>query len=570
MGLAATALADGASLERAASTPALDSTYAQDAIETQRDKILVIGASDGSSDVLGGHVYQGDTYAFRNNAAGTECLMYKGTSIGWVLQDLGDYIAFDAGTAVFAEGETVTGGSSGHTATIQRVAHRAGTWAGNDAEGLLVITGATGTFQDNETITSATGSATTDGTVTANALQPGGRFECKNYNFFGTSGSFRMYGVDGVSTAFEWDGTYFVPIFTGNTNDAPTHVEINEYHLTLCFEKGSLQNSGTGFPFLWSGGGAAEFGTGDELIGLQKEVGSSLIVLCRNRTFAIKGKNTVDSPFSLESISDESGGIEWTMQRIGSTRFLDDRGFTKVKAVQDYGDFDSSTYSQLIKPLIQSKKLDAVSSIIVKSKNQYRVFFNDGSCIVAAFQDNKLSGFTMSQFVNSSGSSVSALCTANGEDSDGEEVMFFGSSDGYLYQLDKGTSFDGSAVDASLILAYNNLGSPSYDKQFKKVTIEADGSAGTVIEYNVLLDYSSGRAPAGITLQETLAAGGSYWNEAIWNAFTWASEDVAQIEGNITGVGRTISLQISSSGIYVEPHTLYGLTYHYLPRKLVR
>ena len=67
---------------------------------------------------------------------------------------------YDAETGAFAEGETLTGGTSGATATIQRVID-------NGTIGTLLLTGISGTFQDNETITDgATGSADADGTVT--------------------------------------------------------------------------------------------------------------------------------------------------------------------------------------------------------------------------------------------------------------------------------------------------------------------------------------------------------------------------------------------------------------------
>ncbi len=564
--------ADGTAVKRGAATPAEDATHAQDAIETQRALILKVGVSDASGSVRGVHEYNGDVYGFRDNAAGTECLMWKATSTGWVQQSLGNRIPFtDGGAGVaYVESEVITGTTSGASATINRVVLQSGTW-GTDAKGYFIVgTVTAGPFQAEATTGSIAGAVPIDSAEIANTFLPGGRFEFENYNFFGTSGSFRMYGVDGVNPAFEWDGTVFVPILTGNTNDNPTHLAINEYHLMLCFEKGSLQNSSTGLPYRWAGLGAAEIGTGDELIGLIKEVGSALIVICRNRTFALFGKNTTASPWDLRTISDKSGGIEWTLQRIGVTRWLDDRGFTKLSAVQAYGDFKDSVYSQLIEPLILEKKNNVTASLIVKNKNHLRTFFDDGTGVIATFSDNKLSGFTQFRYIDSGGLSIVANCTNNGEDSNGSERIFMGATDGYVYQIDKGTSFDGGTVSSTLILNYSHLGSPSYNKQFKKAVLEADGSAGTNIEYTALFNYSLGNEPVGITLDQTLTTSGSYWNNAIWDSFNWASEDVSQIEGNIDGVGFNISLQIASTGIYVEPHTLYGVTYHYIPRKRVR
>jgi len=565
-------IADGLATKRAASTPANDTIYLRDAIETQRLKILKVGAANGSGPVRGIQTYNGSEYAFRDNSGATQCLMWKSTLTGWVLQSLGNRIPFtDAGAGVaYVEGETITGTTSGASAAISRVVLQSGAW-GTDAKGYFIIGAVTaGPFQAEATTGSTAGAVPIDSAEIANTMAAGGRYEFENYNFFASTFTRRMYGVNGVSEAFEWDGTVFVPILTGNTTDTPSHLAINEYHLQLSFSNGSLQNSATGTPYVWAGGGAAEVGTGDDIVGLKKEVGGALIIICRNRTFALHGKNTVALPWDLKILSEEAGGIEWTLQRLGSTKYLDDRGFMDIKAVLDFGDFNTSTYSQLIEPLVEQKKSLAISSIIVKSKSQIRVFFSDGTGIIAGFNNNKLSGFTTLNYISSAGSSIIVQCTSNGEDSTGKEVLYFGADDGYVYKMDSGTSFDGGPVSATLQLTYSNLGSPSYDKQFKKVIIEANGSNGTEIKYNVLLDYSSGRSPAGITTIKTLTAGGSLWNTVNWNQFVWASDDVTRIESGISGVGRNIALQISSVGTYEEPYTLYGITYHYIIRKLVR
>jgi hypothetical protein len=75
-----------------------------------------------------------------------------------------DTLDFDAETAAFTIGQTLTGGTSGATATIQGIKKTSAT------SGTLYLSAVSGTFQDNETITDgATGSATEDGTLSADA-----------------------------------------------------------------------------------------------------------------------------------------------------------------------------------------------------------------------------------------------------------------------------------------------------------------------------------------------------------------------------------------------------------------
>ena len=64
-------------------------------------------------------------------------------------------LEFDTGTEEFTEGTTLTGQSSGATATIDAVTINSGTWLGGDAAGFLSLSdtsAATVTFQDGEEI----------------------------------------------------------------------------------------------------------------------------------------------------------------------------------------------------------------------------------------------------------------------------------------------------------------------------------------------------------------------------------------------------------------------------------
>lgn len=563
------ALVDGTAVIRGADTAANDATFAQSAIETQRALIGKVGAADGSGAVLGGHVYNADVYAFRNNAAGTQCLMWKATSTGWVQQALGNRVSFTSGTDEMVDSGTLT--QSGITAPIRRVVKQSGDWSSNDAAGYIIVGDVSGApFAAGAATDGASGACTLSGAETAQTIQPSGRFEFRNYNFFGSTKTKRMYGVSGVDYAFEFDGTSFVPIITGNTVDTPTHIEIYKEHLFLAFANGSLQNGSTGTPYVWSGGGANEYGFGEDIVGIIREIGKSLLILGRNKTEVLHGSNTSDDPWDVADISAESGGIEWTLQRLYKSRYLDDNGITNAESVQAFGDFKVNTTSQLINPLIDVKKESVISSILVRKKNQYRLFFDDGTSIVATYNGRKLAGWSTMAYRDSVGSGIPVRVTANGEDSSGTEILFFGSDDGYLYQMDKGTSFDGAPVSAAVILAYFNAGSPAYSKHWHKVDLEMEGANGAVISYNAVFDYATGSSPPDLTGTVTLASGGGYWNTALWNQFTWASDDVTLVDGDITGDGRNVSLQISSVATYIEPHTILGATFHYSMRRLVR
>lgn len=67
-------------------------------------------------------------------------------------------LAYDGGSSLFVAGETVEGASSGATADIVDL-------SGDATSGILFLENVSGTFSDNETITSSSGSALANGTL---------------------------------------------------------------------------------------------------------------------------------------------------------------------------------------------------------------------------------------------------------------------------------------------------------------------------------------------------------------------------------------------------------------------
>jgi hypothetical protein len=544
-----------------ATTDALDTTYSQASIERARSKITVI---TGSGPIRGVWVYNGSTYAFRDNAGATECKMFKASTTGWSAVDLGQYIKFNTGSATVAEGATITGATSSATGVVRRVAIRTGTVGTSNALGVFVLTGVTGTFQNAENlqVSSSTVAVSTSALITV-ALVPGGRYEFVNYNFGGSTATNRVYWVDGFNTCFEYDGTYAVPIFTGMSVDTPTHLAAHKKHLFLAFHKGSLQHCSIGDPYGWSVvTGAAEIGTGDEITGLQVQPGDAMAVFNRNRIYILYGTSSAD--WNLKTFSNDSGAGEYTIQNLTETMFLDDRGITTFSAVNAYGDFAMNSISKKIRPIISDKKGLSIASVRVRSKGQYRIFFNDGTGIYATFSGNKIAGFIRVDL----GKVVYTVCSA--EDTSGDEILFFGSNDGYVYQMDKGTSFDGSTVEAMLRLSYYHFDTPTRDKRFRKIQFEMTGDSSISLQFQPDYSYSDPDVPAARTRNLNIEGSGGYWNIDNWDAFNWTGQIISTSEENLDGIGTNMGMLILSESIYEQPHIIQGVTVHYSPRRVRR
>ena len=347
------------------------------------------------------------------------------------------------------------------------------------------------------------------------------------------------------------------------TTDTPVHITAHKKHLFLSFDKGSVQHSSLGTPYTWSlVTGANEIGTGDEVTGFQVLPSDVLAIFNRNRTYMLYGTSNAD--WNLQTFSNETGAVEYTIQRLSNVIYLDDRGITDLNAVQAFGDFAAASLSKKIKPVIDSKKGTAISSVRVRSKDQYRIFFSDGSGLYGTFSGGRLSGFIRTDL----GKVVKTVCSA--EDSNGDEVLFFGSTDGYVYQMDKGNSFDGTAVEALLRTSYYHYDSPTRDKRFRKIHFELTADTDVSLVFTPDYSYADPETPAHQEKTLSITGGGGYWNISNWNSFNWTNATVSTSEENIDGIGTNMGILILSEATYEKPHIVQGVTVHYSPRRTRR
>lgn len=560
-------VADGTAVQNGAENDTDATTWQQDAEETAR---ALIGKVTGSGKILGVWVYNGVTYAFRNNAGGTAAVMFKATSSGWSSINLGLTIDFTSGgTYEIQEGDTITGASNGATATVERVIVTSGDWSTSDAAGRLILSGQTGTFiAENLDVGANLNVATVAGDSSAITLPAGGRYEFDNHNFRGHASTERMYGCNGVGTAFEFDGSVFVPIVTGMTTDAPNHIAHHKNHLFLSFPGGSVQHSGIGDPYSWSPVlGAAELGVGDECTGFGNELFGVLAILARNHIKLLYGNDASD--WNLVDFAEQSGCVEWTAQKLGGLLVYDDRGVRELSTTQAFGDFRVGTTTLLVDPLIASKKkagILPVASVRVRAKDLYRVFFSDGTGLSIYFGRKRPEVMPLDL-----GFEIFAICSS--EDANGNEVIFFGkndTTDGYVYQMDSGNGFDGALLDYFIRQPFFHAGSPSYDKRWHKIVIEADIGTDASLVISAETDFAH---PDAVPLQEeslSVMGGGGFWGEANWDEFYWSAQVVGVAEAHVDAYGANISVSLAGETIYEPPHTLHSITYHFSPRKMRR
>lgn len=556
---------DSGQVTDGASTALLHATYRVLAAAIYRAEI---DAVPGSGSVLGVWMYNDVVYAFRNNAGGTAVDMYQSTASGWSLVSLGEEVAFSNANTSVGEGDTLTKG--GVTATIKRVVVQTGTLASGVNTGRLIISGrAGGNFSAGAATSTGGGAVTLSGAQAAITFAaPSGRFEFVNHNFTGSTNTRRMYGCDGKNRAFEFDGTVFVPIASGMTTDAPTHIAVHQNQLYLSFI-GSVQNSEPGNPYVWDPiTGATEIAMGDYVTGFMPQPGgateAALAIFTRNNISILYGSGSSIATRQLIPYNQEVGGYAHSIQHVGFTLVLDDRGVTSLSASQNYGNFGSATVSKLVQTWLNTKRTLITASCVMRDKNQYRLFFSDGSALFVTLDNGKVVGMMPQLFDHE------VRCCCSLEMNDGSEAAFFGSDDGYVYQMERGPNFDGGDIEAYLHLIFNASGNHRQQKRYRGCTLEVSGGGYAEINFSYELGYGSTAIEQPGTQALTAPLTSVNWDNFTWDSFYWDGRTLLPSEADMVGTAENVSLRLRSESKYFEPVRISGATLLYSPRRQLR
>jgi hypothetical protein len=537
-----------------ASTGAITNAIAEAAADDLRTDITAV---PGSGPVRGVWVFNGERYAWRDNAGGTAGIMHKATSGGWAAVTLAEEISFTAGNDSVGVGDTLTQG--GVTATVRKVVIRSGTTPA--LVGKLVISGrAGGNFAAGAATSTGGGVLTLSGAQTAQAFPVGGKYSFINHNFGGDTATTALYGANGVSRGFEFDGTYLCFIDTGMTLDTPSYVQKFKSHLFFSF-KHSVQHSAPGDPFVWSVIlGAGEIAVGADVT-ILLEGADALIVQTKNSTHGLFGTGVGD--WSFQPIVPDVGARLYTSQMIGRPVFLDDLGITRLDASQVQGNFEGNQLSAKIKKWLDDRIETATCSVVVRKQSQYRLFFSSGDGVTLTFVDGKLAGCMPFNLP------IVANVACEGETGSGS-IVLVGCNDGYVYEMEKGRSFDGSDISHRIRLAWSFARSPRVRKTFKRALLDI-AAAGFA---RLTMGYIAQRNDASIdsataTQTPSFTGGGAGWDDPStgWDEMAWDADAFTRAGGRLNVTATDVSLYFSGTDADQLSYTINGIALEYIMRR---
>ena len=395
-------------------------------------------------------------------------------------------------------------------------------------------------------------------------------------NFFMDKDKEAVYGVSGAGPGFVWDGRFLrqvrgpVPI----DKDKPRHIAKHGDHLVLGYDSGSVIISVTGEPLLFEGvEGASEWSFGSKITGLIPLKGNALGVFTEKSTHALIGTSIDD--FTKQDISRSAGCIEYSLINMGQPIYCDNYGISSISTTEQYGDFNWNKISRSISPWIQDRVQESsgylynfpkiLAAIPVRHKNQYRLYFSDGTNMtmtIAASEAGDMPMFTFhnysvgNEFSDTEFVPSAILSTVL---SDGRELLMFGTHSGDVYVMEQGT---GVLTESEL---YNYDCSITFNPFNGQVPVQN-------IKYNQAFVHMKHSGE-----QELTFAAGVNYLQPIPSGFT--DTKLAQIDGGRLHLGRVpdklvghlpsvtdgFSLQINSIADGNLPHIVQGITFKVAP-----
>lgn len=526
--------------------------------------------------------YDGSVVAFRDDGTGV-VRAYKAAS-GWAEVPFLTQLDFSSGVSQISVGDTITGATSGATATVDEVIVTTGVFdATTPASGVLVLSNITGTFTAGESldIGATTGVAVAATTQYTPAVSAAPDIVYYVYNFYGGADKVATYFIDRQSpTLFRLTaaGIVGVPVDTGGVPLA----HIAPYKQRMYVSAGaSILASVVGAPFKYDAvEGAAEIAVGGAVTNLVPERGTSdssaIIVTTGSSTHVLYGDS--QATWKLQTLSYDIGAIKDTaVTALGDVVFASESGIYTVQAVLEYGNFAVNAVSQNILPLYESLRPYITRAVVRADASEYRLMCSDGRMLVA----------TQVKSVSDSGAVIKSLVFslvtyADYEtlavpftrvyrliDASGTERFFAPGAD-YVYELDVGRSFDGAPIFAYFVTAFFYSRALLIRKRYKRVHISAISEGYS--EFYVQYDVSPSAYDGGVGREAIVEAypRGTWLDVGEWGKFVWNAGATPEFRVDTPGAGKALSIMIKSTSSISDPFTIQSFTVQFTVGRMER
>ena len=317
-----------------------------------------------------------------------------------------------------------------------------------------------------------------------------------------------------------------------------------------------------------SGNGAGSLNVDSTIVAI-KSFRESLMIFCEDRIYKLTGNALAD--FKIEPVSRNVGCSDaFSVQEIGGDiLFLAPDGLRTVAGTARIGDVELGTVSKQIQDRINGIGFDNVSSVVIRGKSQYRLFYpTTGGSETSA---KGLIGVLKSNPQGQLGWEYSDIrglkpsCCVSGFVS-GVETVIHGGYDGYVYKQESGNTFAGTAMTALYRSPDLTMGDAGIRKTMQRINVNYDPEGAVNVSLFVKYDFEDAGTPQPsaytLTTADTAAVYGS--SATLYGSAVYNAEGMPIVRQSVEGSGFTVVIRLTDTSSN-PPITLKGFELEFTP-----
>mgnify|MGYP003664770561 FL=1 len=307
----------------------------------------------------------------------------------------------------------------------------------------------------------------------------------------------------------------------------------------------------------------------DSTIVAIKSFRESLMIFCEDRIYKLTGNALAD--FKIEPVSRNVGCSDaFSVQEIGGDiLFLAPDGLRTVAGTARIGDVELGTVSKQIQDRINDIGFDNVSSVVIRGKSQYRLFFPTTGGLETSAKG--LIGVLKSNPQGQLGWEYSDIrglkpsCCVSGFVS-GVETIIHGGFDGYVYKQESGNTFAGTAMTALYRSPDLTMGDAGIRKTMQRINVNYDPEGAVNVSLFVKYDFEDAGTPQPsaytLTTANTAAVYGS--SATLYDSAVYGAEGMPIVRQSVEGSGFTVVIRLTDTSSN-PPITLKGFELEFTP-----
>lgn len=379
-----------------------------------------------------------------------------------------------------------------------------------------------------------------------------GRFDFVNFNFNNTE---KVIWCDGANNASVYDNSTVTDINASGAPADPQFVAVFKSHVFFAGMSTNPQEVVFTSPFdetdFSTANGAGSIRVESPIKKL-KVFRERLFIFCEDQIYFVAGSSVAD--FQMEPVTRNIGCVDgFSVQEIaGDVIYLAPDGLRTIAGTDKIGDIELGTVSKQVQPRLDNISKERISSVVIRNKSQYRLFFPQDSGTTASAPGiigvikAGVEGGMGWEYADLKG--IKAACCTSGFIS-GTETVLHGGYDGYVYKQETGDDFDGTNIQAIYRSPDFTMGDAGIRKLMQRIIWNYDNEGTVNSKFRIRYDFNSSDVPQPNEYELTTGAAVAIYGFATstYGTAVYGSSGTPLVRQSIEGGGFTVAVRLDDN-----------------------